>query len=208
MSIAVAFENFASASTRSAPAKGERAPSAAVETCSRLRILLLAGLEGDAAAHRRFLAEAAPLLRAFFRNRLRNAPEDVEDLVQDTLVALHARRGSYDPQYPLNAWMFAIARYRLIDLLRRRKTRMHEELDESVVGQTDCAYEAADARRDLFVLLNRLPPKQQKVIRLVKLEERCVKEAAALTGFSESDIKISVHRGIKTLARLVAQNAA
>ena len=65
------------------------------------RALLLKGLAGDEAAHRAFLTEAAALLRAFFRNRLRGRPEDAEDLVQETLVALHTRRDSYDPNYPL-----------------------------------------------------------------------------------------------------------
>jgi RNA polymerase sigma-70 factor (ECF subfamily) len=207
MSIAMALDTFASAPPRPDFAI-PRTQKRTTEACGELRDLLLAGLHGDAQAHRRFLTEAAPLLRAFFRNRLRGAAEDVEDLVQDTLIALHTRRGSYDPRYPLNAWMFAIARYRLIDFTRRRRFRMHEELDEGMTGETDSAFEASDARRDLFDLLNRLPPKQQQAIRLVKLEERPIKEAAALSGFSESDIKISVHRGIKTLTRLVADKAA
>jgi DNA-directed RNA polymerase specialized sigma24 family protein len=84
-----------------------------------LRGLLLRGLGGEDAAHRAFLMEAAALLRGFFRNRLRGSPEDAEDLVQETLVALHTRRDTYDPDYPLTAWMYAIARYRLIDHLRR-----------------------------------------------------------------------------------------
>ena len=91
---------------------------------TELRALLLKGLAGDEAAHRLFLGEAAALLRAYFRNRLRGAPEDAEDLVQETLIALHTRRDSYDPSYPLTAWMYAIARYRLIDFLRRNYQAM------------------------------------------------------------------------------------
>jgi RNA polymerase sigma-70 factor (ECF subfamily) len=160
---------------------------------AHLRALLLKGLAGEEAAHRAFLAEAAALLRGFFRNRLRGRAEDAEDLVQETLVALHTRRDSYDPNYPLTAWMFAIARYRLIDFLRRAKHRAHASLDDGMdVGEIDPDYAASDAKRDLNTLL-------------VKLEEKSVKEAADETGFSESDIKISIHRGMKTLMRLIGE---
>lgn len=209
MTLAMTFdETFAPSLARLAPVVDR--PASSTGSFDRLRDLLLAGLTGDERAHRRFLMEAAPLLRGFFRNRLRGGGEDVEDLVQETLVALHSRRASYDPNFPLNAWMFAIARYRLIDLLRRKRRRggAHERLDMHEFGETDRAYDAFEARRDLSVLLKRLPAKQQTAIRLVKLEERGVKEAAELTGFSESDIKVSIHRGLKTLARFVAEVAA
>jgi RNA polymerase sigma-70 factor (ECF subfamily) len=175
---------------------------------AHLRALFLQGLAGDQAAHRAFLTEAAGLLRAYFRNRLRGAPEDAEDLVQETLVALHTRRDSYDPAYPLTAWMYAIARYRLIDHLRRQKHRNHASLDGLDVGDGDPEYEASDARHDVRVLLDKLPEKQRTAIRLVKLEEKSVREASSLTGLSESDIKISIHRGLKTLMRLMAQEHA
>jgi RNA polymerase sigma factor (sigma-70 family) len=174
---------------------------------AQLRAWFVAGLGGEEAAHRRFLMEAAGLLRGFFRNRLRGAPEDAEDLVQETLVALHTRRSSYDPSYPLTAWMYAIARYRLIDHLRRRGRTggVHASIDDMEIGAVDPDYAASDARRDVKVLLDQLPPKQRESIRLVKLEEMSVKEAAAETGLSESDIKISIHRGMKTLMRLMRE---
>jgi RNA polymerase sigma-70 factor (ECF subfamily) len=169
---------------------------------AQLRALILKGLAGDQAAHRAFLMEAASLLRAYFRNRLRGAPEDAEDLVQETLVALHTRRDSYDSNYPLTAWMYAI------DHLRRAKHRNHASLDGLDVGDGDPHFEASDARRDVTTLLEKLPEKQRMAIRLVKLEEKSVREASSLTGLSESDIKISIHRGLKTLMRLMAQEQA
>jgi RNA polymerase sigma-70 factor (ECF subfamily) len=176
---------------------------------AQLRAWLLAGLDGDAAAHRAFLAAAAALLRSYFRNRLRGAPEDAEDLVQETLVALHTRRSSYDPSYPLTAWMYAIARYRLIDHLRRIKRRgPHSSIDDHDLGAPDADLDASDARRDVTTLLDKLPAKQQTAIRLVKLEEKSVREAADITGLSESDIKISIHRGLKTLMRIMAERTS
>jgi RNA polymerase sigma-70 factor (ECF subfamily) len=172
---------------------------------AQLRALFLQGLAGDQAAHRAFLTESAGLLRAFFRNRLRGRAEDAEDLVQETLVALHTRRDSYDSNYPLTAWMYAIARYRLIDFLRRAKHRAHASLDGVEVGEADPHYEASDAKRDVNALLEKLPEKQRTAIQLVKLEEKSVREASDITGLSESDIKISIHRGLKTLMRLMGQ---
>jgi RNA polymerase sigma-70 factor (ECF subfamily) len=172
---------------------------------AHLRALLLKGLAGDEAAHRSFLTEAAALLRAFFRARLRGRHEDAEDLVQETLVALHTRRDSYDSNYPLTAWLYAIARYRLIDFLRRAKHRSHASLDGVDPGELDPDYDASDAKRDVATLLDKLPEKQRRAIRLVKLEEKSVREAAQETGLSESDVKISIHRGLKTLMRLMAQ---
>jgi RNA polymerase sigma-70 factor (ECF subfamily) len=169
----------------------------------RLRGLMLAGIAGDSAAHRMFLSECANLLRAFYRNRLRHAPEDAEDLVQDTLIALHTKRDTYDPAYPLTAWLYAIARYRLIDHVRRQRRRGVQAPLEDDTAFTDSESGAADARRDIGVLLAHLPAKQRDAIRLVKLDEKSVRETAQEMGISESDVKISIHRGIKTLSRLM-----
>lgn len=172
-----------------------------------LRAWMLQGLGGDEAAHRAFLTESAALLRAYFRNRLRGRPEDAEDLVQETLVALHTRRDSYDPAYPITAWLYAIARYRLIDHLRRAKHRNHAPLDDFDIADDQPNHEAADARLDIMTLLGKLPEKQRTAITMVKLEERSVRETAASTGLSESDVKISIHRGLRTLMTLLRQEA-
>jgi len=176
---------------------------------ARLRELFLAGLGGDADAHRAFLREAAAALRAYFRNRLRAAPEDAEDLVQETLIAVHTKRETFDPKYPLTAWLYAIARYRLIDHVRRNKRRgiavPIENADAALL--TSPEHEASDARRDVAQLLELLPEKQRTAIRLIKLEQKSVREAAAITGWSESDLKVSAHRGLKALAKLFREEA-
>ena len=172
-----------------------------------LKRLMLAGLAGDAAAHREFLAKIAMALRAYLRARLRNAQDDVEDIVQETLIAVHTKRDTYDPTYPVTAWAFAIAKYRMIDHIRRLKRRgVTVDLDdaEPELGVAGGA-EAGTAKTDVARLLDKLPQKQQAAIRLVKLEDRSVREAAAETGLSESDIKISIHRGLKTLMKVVAE---
>src|SRR5260370_23609908 len=87
-----------------------------------LRGLMLAGLDGDAAAHKALLTRLSANLRAYFKThlaRIGRGPADAEDLVQETLIALHTRRHTYDRSQPLTPWVYAIARYRLFDFLRR-----------------------------------------------------------------------------------------
>src|SRR5664279_3401724 len=89
----------------------------------RLRSLLLAGLSGNAAEYQSFLKDLSAHLRAFLRKRLSRLPDDVEDLVQESLIAIHNQRHTYDAQQPLSAWVQAIAKYKLVDFLRRHAAR-------------------------------------------------------------------------------------
>jgi len=180
-----------------------------IEAEAELKALMLRGLGGDAGAHRAFLTAVSGNLRAFFRSRMRGAPDDAEDLLQETLIAIHTRRDSYDASYPVTAWVYAIARYRMIDHWRRRGRRgEHIPVEDAPELFTAAEDEAVDAKRDVTRLLAMLPQKQREAIRLVKLEGVSVKDAAAQTGLTESDVKISTHRGMKTLMRLMAEAEA
>ena len=169
---------------------------------SRLRDLLLRGQSGDAAAYHLFLKELSGVLRAYFRRRLAGLPDEVEDLVQESLLAIHNQRHTYDPAQPLTAWAHAIARYKMVDLLRRRGAReaLNVPLDEDNELSSASDEEAGDARRDVMALLAQLPDRQRLPLQHVKLEGLSVLEAATLTGMSVSAIKVGVHRGLKALA--------
>jgi RNA polymerase sigma-70 factor (ECF subfamily) len=168
----------------------------------RLRTLMLGGLQGDAAAYQAFLQELSAHLRKFLRRRLISLPDDVEDLVQESLLAVHNQRHTYDPGQPLSAWVQAIARYKLVDLLRRRAGReaLSEPLDEDTEFFATSDAQAAEAQRDVGRLLDGLPERQRLPIVHVKIEGLSVKETAQLTGMSESAIKVGIHRGLKFLA--------
>jgi RNA polymerase sigma-70 factor (ECF subfamily) len=168
----------------------------------RLRTLLLAGLDGDAAAYRNFLSELSGRLRAFLRKRLVHLQDDVEDVVQETLLAIHNARHTYRPEQPLTAWVHAIARYKLMDFLRARSRReaFNDPLEEEHDLLAICDDEPAQARRDVGALLEELPDKQRLPIVHVKLEGLSVAETAQLTGMSESAVKVGIHRGLKALA--------
>ena len=171
----------------------------------RLRDLLVRGLAGDAQAYHACLKELSAYLRAFLRRRLSRLPDEVEDLVQETLLAVHNQRHTYDAGQPLTPWVHAIARYKLIDLLRRRAGReaLNDPLDDELDVFASSDTEAADARRDLASLLEQLPDRQRLPIVHMKLEGLSVIETARLTGMSESAVKIGVHRGLKALAVMI-----
>lgn len=167
-----------------------------------LRDLLLRGLQADAAAYERFLKELGAHLRAFLRRRLSQYLGEVEDLVQETLLAIHNQRHTYRPDMPVTAWAHAITRYKLIDWLRshRVKEALNDPLDDAGELFANSDEEAAEARRDLGRLLQTLPDRQRLPIVHVKLEGLSVVETARLTGMSESAVKVGVHRGLKALA--------
>ena len=167
----------------------------------RLRSLLIRGLVGDASAYHAFLSELTAHLRFFVRRRLAHLPEEVEDLVQELLLAIHNQRHTYDRTQPLTAWVQAIARYKLIDLLRRRSRTngLHDPLDDhDLLAAADG--DAAEARYDMAKLLRQLPDRQRLPILFVKIEGSSVADAAKRAGMSESAVKVGIHRGLKALA--------
>ena len=172
-----------------------------------LKDLLVRGLSGDGEAYAAFLKALSAFLRGFLRGRLARVPDEVEDLVQETLLAIHNQRHTYDSAQPLTAWAHAIARYKLIDFLRRRSGRealnVPLEDDDDFLAASDV--DAHDARRDLAKLLERLPDRHRLPIVHVKIEGLSVAETAKLTGMSESAVKIGVHRGLKALAAFVRE---
>ena len=171
----------------------------------RLRGLFVLGLAGDANAYHAFLKDMSAHLRAFFKRRLASLPDDIEDLVQETLLALHNQRHTYQSSQPLTAWVHAIARYKLVDLFRARGAReaLHEPLEDDLLVFAASDTDASDARRDLGKLLEQLPDKQRLPIQHMKLEGLSVIETAQATGMSESAVKVGVHRGLKALAAML-----
>lgn len=175
----------------------------------KFRNLLIRGLAGDAPAYHEFLQALSAHLRSFLQKRLASLPDEVEDLVQESLLAIHNQRHTYDAQQPVTAWIHAIAKYKLIDLLRRRERRdlLTDSLDDDVsqfeLASPANAEAASDARRDLGKLLDQLPVGQRLPIVHMKLEGLSVAETARLTGMSASAVKVGVHRGLKALAAII-----
>ena len=161
--------------------------------------LMAAAQLGDAAAYHRLLTEVDARLRQYYGRRL--PPGAVDDTVQDTLLALHQKRHTYDPARPFEPWLMAVARHKWIDKLRAMRSAPTEALDDdlSVADHENAVISA----RTLEALLRGLKPAQSAVIRLVKLQGHSIEEAAARTGQSVSLVKVNIHRGLSRLASVV-----
>ncbi|CAB3657951.1 sigma-70 family RNA polymerase sigma factor [Achromobacter piechaudii] len=172
---------------------------------SELRALWLQAQAGDEGAYRDVLGRIARLLRAYLRRRMGGWQDDVEDLVQECLLALHLQRASYDPAQPLSAWVYAISRHKLIDFWRRN--RRYGALNDSIDDIDELLLagepEETSSHVDLARLLAVLPDAQRRAIELTKLEGLSVAEAATRSGMTEGAIRVQVHRGLKKLSLLV-----
>jgi RNA polymerase sigma factor (sigma-70 family) len=168
----------------------------------RLRGLMVAGLSGQAGPYRQLLDELSGRLRAYYSRRVPPGL-DAEDLVQETLIAVHTRRATYDPGQPFTAWAYAIARYKLIDALRRGRLHLRAPAEEAdalfVPPGAPGSADAAMAVRDLERVMAGLAPRTRDLIRATRLEGLSVREAAERHGMTETAAKVAIHRGLKAL---------
>ncbi|MEO7244092.1 MAG: sigma-70 family RNA polymerase sigma factor [Rubrivivax sp.] len=173
-------------------------------------ILMTRGQNGDGSAYLRLLQEVTPYLRALARRQHRNTA-DVEDAVQDVLLTVHAIRHTYDPARPFGPWLVAIANRRLVDRLRRqgrtraRETPLSDEHDHVADAATN--FEESTDRNKLEDAVRHLPPRQQQAIRLLKLEEMSLKEAATASGMSVASLKLATHRALISLRRMLIERS-
>lgn len=170
--------------------------------------LMRAALAGDAKAYRALLISLRPWLVSYFNRRLKGS--DGEDLVQMTLLSLHEKRHTYDPEAAFLPWIAAVARHKLIDHVRKSGRHVHVELDDDLGVDDGRGGDLPPelARRDVAVLLAQLPKDQAKIISLHKLREMSVEEVSSATGKSPSAVKVAVHRGLKKLQALVGVKSA
>lgn len=174
-------------------------PRAAPDPGDRWGNLMAEGQRGNGGAYHRLLGELDPWLRRFYARRL--PPSMVEDAAQEALIAVHAKRHTYEPGRPFRPWLIAIARYKWIDRLRALKRRPTQELPDDIAVDDHGA--AVGSALLLETLLGRLKPAQATAIRLVKLQGYSVEETAAATGQSASLVKVNVHRGLARLSTMV-----
>ncbi|MGA0600597.1 sigma-70 family RNA polymerase sigma factor [Caulobacter sp. KR2-114] len=170
-----------------------------VET--RLKALMLKALDGETAAQRDLLSALSGYLRAYFARRLGRDAADLEDLVQEALLAIHVKRASYDRAQPFTPWAYGVARYKLLDHYRRAGSRAEAPLEDA--GALFAADDVAprEARRDLGRLMQALPERQRKLVQDVKLTGLSIEEASQRSGMSASAVKVSIHRAVQAMAR-------
>lgn len=174
----------------------------------QLGSLMRAAQRGDATAYRELLRAITPRIRRIVgRRRGFSRAEDVEDVVQEVLLSVHAVRATYDPARPFMPWMLAIVRHRLADGARRYWRTAAREVqlaDADVTFAGRAANSGKDADDDLPALdhaLRALPAGQRQAIELLKLQELSLKEAAAASGASIGALKVAAHRAMTALRK-------
>lgn len=168
--------------------------------------LMEAAQAGNGGAYSRLLNEVQPWLVRYYSRRL--PLHMVDDAAQDTLMAIHQKRHTYEPGRPFRPWLAGIARYKWIDRLRAMGRQRTVSIDDEIFEPSVEGHETAVTSAILLEeLLTKLKPAQISVIRLVKLQGFSIEDAAAKTGQSESLVKVNIHRGLAKLAAMV-QSAA
>jgi len=161
---------------------------------------------GDQVAYRRLLEDIAPYLRSLVARHAMLVGE-VEDVVQDVLLTVHAVRHAYDPNRPFGPWLLAIARRRIVDRLRRRGSRAAEiplgPEHETIVADDANLYPLLSGRRGLRAAIASLPAGQRRAILLLKLRGLSLKEAAIESGLSIAALKVASHRALKALRAML-----
>lgn len=167
--------------------------------------LMRAANSGDAAAYERLLRDLTPALRAMARRVVdrAGATVDAEDIVQETLIAIHLKRHTWIPSEPLGPWVRAIARHKAIDALRRRGRHVHIPIDdfENVLPAAEPASDLP--RRDLERHLPLLPQRQREVIQAIALDGASIRSTAGRFNMSEGAVRVALHRAVSALAALI-----
>jgi RNA polymerase sigma factor (sigma-70 family) len=172
--------------------------------------LMRAGMAGDAIAYRQFLRSVTPHLRAVTHacQRSFGAGEgDVEDVVQEVLLAVHLKSGTWDTSRPISPWLAAIVRNKLIDMLRRRGRHVHVPIED--VTETLAAEESCDGLQALEIdgFLRQLKPRQRDIVQSISVDGSSIRETASRFQMTEGAVRVTLHRALKTLAALYRAGA-
>lgn len=161
--------------------------------------LMRAGIGGDERAYGEFLKRVAAMVRGFARRKVAATGLDAEDIVQETLLAIHVKRHTWREDAPILPWLYAITRYKLLDAFRARGRRERVEREVAMAGFTTIETESLGAQ-DIERALKTLSPGQRSVVASVSVEGRSIRETAACQGLSESAVRVALHRGLTSLS--------
>jgi RNA polymerase sigma-70 factor (ECF subfamily) len=149
------------------------------------------------------------VLRAAARRGLSRAGQPVdqaEDIVQDILLAVHLKRHTWDTNAPFAPWLFAIARNKLIDSLRRRGRRVFVNIDDFAESLAGEAPPETVPTGEVTAQLQTLPARQREVLQSIAVDSVSIKDTAKRLSMSEGAVRVALHRGLASLtARLKEQ---
>ncbi|MDA1184011.1 MAG: sigma-70 family RNA polymerase sigma factor [Acidobacteria bacterium] len=172
-----------------------------------LGLLMARTQRADAAACDLLLKELQVVVRRFARRRVGDVPW-LEDVVQETLIAVHRGRHSWNPARPFVPWLYAVAQSRLIDVIRRERRVAAREVshENALAAAYKHSVEASvQAASEIRTAMASLTPPQRRVVELLKLEERSIQDVAAALGLSEGNVRVIAHRAMTRLRRVVGR---
>lgn len=170
-----------------------------------LSTLMRAANRGDSAAYRRLLETLTPNLRAFVRRgltRANRAIADAEDIVQETLLAMHLKRHTWDERQPLEPWLKAIAHHKLIDALRRKGFRDSVPIEDYLELPADPPSSEDLTPGECADLLARLPERQRLIVQGISIEGHSAREMGDRLGMTEGAVRVALHRALRALAQV------
>ena len=172
---------------------------------AELADLLRAAIAGDERAYARFLERTAAFVRGFVRRRVVQGGVDPEDVVQETLLAIHLKRHTWMADAPVLPWVYAIARFKMIDAFRRRGRRIEVDIDD-VVELAAAPQEEQASARDIGRALDALAPGQRSVVAAISVDGHSIGETAQRLGMTETAVRVALHRGLAAIARRFGRN--
>lgn len=167
---------------------------------AELSRLLRSALAGDERAYAAFLQGVAALVRGFVRRKIVHGGVEPEDVVQETLLAIHLKRHTWRVEAPVLPWVYAIARFKLVDAFRRRGRRIEVDIDD--IADSFAAPQAETvSEREIGRVLDSLPPGQRSVVSSISVDGNSIGETAERLGLSETAVRVALHRGLAAIAR-------
>ena len=168
-----------------------------------LGVLLRRANRGDASAYRMFLENLAPLVRGMARRglgRVGTPLADLEDAVQETLLAVHLKRHTWREDQPIGPWIGAITRHKLVDHARKAGRRKEIEFDETFDVAAPESEEPTLPEREMDRLLTGLGATQQAIVRSISIKGASIRDVAGTMNMTEGAVRVALHRALKALA--------
>lgn len=168
--------------------------------------LMRAAIAGDERAYAEFLRRAACRVRGFARQKIVQGGVDPEDIVQETLLAIHLKRHTWRDDAPVMPWLYSIARHKLVDAFRRRGRRVEIEIGELADSLAGPEEPETVSEREIGRALDSLAPGQRSVVAAVSVDGRSISETARSLGMSETAVRVALHRGLTAIAKRFGHN--
>eukprot|EP01037_Dinobryon_pediforme_P007706 gene7705-7767_t len=170
--------------------------------------MMRAALGGDQHAYQVLLEALAKAIRTNVRAslaRFGRGNADVEDIVQEVLLAVHLKKHTWDPALPFSPWVNAIARYKIADAFRRGGNRAMVQIDDlaqDIAAPETQTEDHSDAER----LIGQLAPRSQYIVRTISLNGGSFSDVANELKMQEGAVRVALHRALAKLAQLYRGN--